>query len=94
MTELFIAANVLMLICLAASFTGKRFLLRTICGGLTSLFSGVSAGLLVYMYRISGGHDADMKLLQFYLPVIGYALIFLFGALQLLKNDGIRETQR
>ena len=44
MTELFIAANVLMLICLAASVTGKRFLLRTICGGLTSLFSGVSAG--------------------------------------------------
>lgn len=35
MTELFIAANVLMLACLAESVFGRNLLLRTICGGLT-----------------------------------------------------------
>lgn len=73
MTELFIAANVLMLACLAESVFGMNLLLRTICGGLTSVLSGASAGLLVYLYGISGGPDAGRSFLQLYLPVAAYA---------------------
>lgn len=94
MTELFIAANVLMLACLAESVFGRNLLLRTICGGLTSVLSGASAGLLVYLYGISGGPDAGRSFLQLYLPVASYALIFISGAFLLLKSAALREAER
>ncbi len=58
MAELLIAANLLMLACLAECVFGRRLLLRAICGGLSSVFSGLSAGLLVHLYSLSGGPDA------------------------------------
>ena len=94
MTELFIAANVLMLACLAESVFGRNLLLRTICGGLTSVLSGTSTGLLVHLYSLSGGPDACRKFLQFYLPVVIYALIFICGAFLLLKSAAMREAER
>lgn len=94
MAELFIAANVLMLACLAESVFGRNLLLRTICGGLTSVLSGASAGLLVYLYSLSGGPDAGRRFLQLYLPVAVYALIFICGAFLLLRNAGTREAER
>lgn len=58
MAELLIAATLLMLACLAECVFGRRLLLRAICGGLSSVFSGLSAGLLVHLYSLSGGPDA------------------------------------
>ena len=78
----------------AESVFGRNLLLRTICGGLTSVLSGASAGLLVYLYGISGGPDAGRSFLQLYLPVAAYALIFISGAFLLLKSAALREAER
>ena len=75
------------------SFFGRRLLLRAICGGLSSVFSGLSAGLLVHLYSLSGGPDAGRSFLQLYLPVAAYALIFICGAFLLIKNALAREAE-
>ena len=87
------AATLLMLACLAECVFGRRLLLRAICGGLSSVFSGLSAGLLVHLYSLSGGPDAGRSFLQLYLPVAAYALIFICGAFLLIKNALAREAE-
>lgn len=93
MAELLIAATLLMLACLAECVFGRRLLLRAICGGLSSVFSGLSAGMLVHLYSLSGGPDAGRSFLQLYLPIAAYALIFICGAFLLIKNALAREAE-
>lgn len=86
MTQLFIAANVLLLAGLYLSITGRRPIFRAVCSGLTSLSAAAGAALLIALYNASGGPDAGRELVSFYLPVAAYALAFLAGALLLLKS--------
>ena len=92
MAELLIAANLLMLACLAECVFGRSLLLRAICGGLSSVFSGLSAGMLVHLYSLSGGPDAGRSFLQLYLPVAAYALIFICGAFLLIARRCARRS--